>query len=75
MNVGLLGCGLLLFVNGAGISLASVFVPFSVNPVLISVLVTALFALSIVWYLRSDGFALAERVRNSRRDHAGRRGL
>lgn len=75
LNAGLLGFGLLLFANGAGISLVAVFVPFSVNTVLVSTLVTALFVLSVVWYLRSDESDLAARLRNSRESHASRRGF
>lgn len=75
LNAGLLGCGLLLFANGAGISLVSVLVPFAVNTVLVSAFVTALFALSILWYLRSDGSDLGARFRDSRGTYAGRRGF
>ncbi len=75
LNAGLIGLGSLLFVNGAGISLVSVFVPFAVNTVLVSVFVTALFVLSVVWYLRSDGIDLASRVRQSRGSHTPRRGF
>lgn len=75
LNAGLLGFGLLLFANGAGISLVSVFVPFAVNTLAISTFVTALFVLSVLWYLRSDATDLASRFRNSPRSQAGRRGF
>lgn len=75
LNAGLVGFGLLLFANGAGISLVAVFVPFTVNTVLVSAFVTALFVLSVVWYLRSDGIDLVSRIRRSRGGHASRRGF
>lgn len=75
LNAGLLGFGLLLFANGAGISLVSIFVPFAVNTLLVSVFVTVLFVLSVVWYLRSDRTDLASRFRESRSGYASRRGF
>lgn len=75
LNAGLLGFGLLLSANGAGISLVSILVPFAVSPLLVTVVVTALFALPVLWYLRSDGIDLAGRFRDSRGTHTGRQGF
>lgn len=75
LNAGLLGLGLLLFANGAGISLVAAFVPFAVNTFFVSAFVTALFVLSVVWYVRSDDLGLTSRFRDSQGRHPSRRGF
>jgi hypothetical protein len=53
VNVSFVLLGSLLFVNGVGIGMATAFVPFAVNTLLVMTLSTGLFAIGVVWIIRS----------------------